>query len=297
MQCPNCGAYISPDDVFCGECGQPLANLAAVPDQPAAPEPPAPAAARPAKARRSGLLTVGVVGGLGLLMFLALCGVGLLLLWSASPDEPPPAAVPTKTPGDEAVPQPTASPKVLIYEDDFSDPGSGWDTYDEDDTWAGYWDSGYRLAVYRENYTAWAVPSPALSLTDFEVEVTARQIAGPLDNNLGLLVRYQEDSDSFYWFQISSDGYYSVDLRRDGEWVTVIGWKASDAIQQGLEATNRLRVRCSGDRFSFYVNDVFLTDVQDATLQQGSIGLAVGAFDEPGVEIVFDDIRVYALTE
>ena len=306
MQCPNCGAYVSQDDVFCGECGQPLTDLAAVPDQPAAPElddlsaieaalePPA--TRRGAKGRRPGLLVVGIVG-LGLLMLLAMCAVALVLLWPSSPDETPLAAIPTEAPVRAKTPLPTAAPKVLIYEDDFSDPGSGWDTFDEDDTWAGYWDGGYRLAVYRENYAAWAAPSPDLSLTDFEVEVTARQIAGPVDNNLGLVVRYQEDSDSFYWFQISSDGYYSVDLRRDGEWLTVIGWEASDAIQQGPEAANRLKVRCSGDHFSFYVNDVFLTDVQDATLHQGSIGLAIGTFDEPGVEILFDDIRVYALSE
>jgi len=77
----------------------------------------------------------------------------------------------------------------------------------------------------------------------------------------------------------------------------VIGWEASDAIQQGLEATNRLKVLCSGDYFAFYVNDVFLTDVQDATFQEGNIGLAIGTFDEPGVEVLFDDIRVYALSE
>jgi hypothetical protein len=186
-------------------------------------------------------------------------------------------------------------PGALLYEDDFEDPASGWDAYNDGDTLAIYSGGEYRLAVYTDSYVVWTTPDPALELGDFILEVEARQVEGPLDNNLGLLVRYQEEDDSFYWFQISSDGYFSVDLREAEDWVSLIGWQASEAIRQGLDATNHLRLVCRGNEFTFYVNDEPLTTLVDEAYAAGNIGLAAGAFDEPGVVIHFDNLKVYAL--
>jgi len=108
---------------------------------------------------------------------------------------------------------------------------------------------------------------------------------GPLDNNLGVLVRYQSDDDNFYWFQISSDGYFAIDLMQAGEWVTLVSWEASTAIRQGLDVVNRLRVECEGSQFAFAVNGTDLATITDATLSTGSIGLAAGTFGEPGVVV------------
>ena len=275
MQCPSCGAYISEDDVFCGECGQPLIDLAAAPQsegQPAdqvAPALPAPAAALPdtASAGRSWTVVAGVAAGFAVLLVLGLCVAGVLLLWPRSQDEVP---VPVRG--------------ALIYEDDFGDPNSGWDVYDEGATWAGYRDGEYRLAIDQEEYVTWANPDLSAPLSDIEVEVDVRQMAGPLDDN-------------FYWFQISADGYYSVDLMQAGEWVTLISWTESAAINQGLGVTNHLKVGCHGDQFAFYANDAYLTTVTDDTFPAGSIGLATGTFDEPGVDVRFDNLKVYALQE
>jgi hypothetical protein len=131
----------------------------------------------------------------------------------------------------------------------------------------------------------------------FEVDV--RQVEGPLDNNFGVFVRYLEGDDwySYYWFQISADGFYSVDLRNEGEWVTLVGWEASPAIQTGLGVTNHIRLECSGGQFRFYNNGVHLVDVFDTNLDRGNIGLAAGTFEESGVVVQFDDVRVYELGE
>jgi len=288
MQCPSCGAYVSKDDVFCGECGQPLIDLAAAPqsegqlaDQ-VAPALPAPAAALPdtASAGRSWTVVAGVAAGFAVLLVLGLCVAGVLLLWPRSQDEVP---VPVRG--------------ALIYGDDFGDPDSGWDVYAEATTWAGYRDGEYRLAIDQEEYVTWANPDLPAPLSDVEAEVEVRQVAGPLDDNFGLLVRYQDDDENFYWFQISGDGYYSVDRMQAGEWLTLVPWAESEAINQGLGAVNHLTVVCHGDQFAFYVNDAYLTTVTDDTFPAGSIGLAAGTFDEPGVDVRFDNVKVYALSE
>jgi hypothetical protein len=295
MQCPTCGSYVSEEDVFCGECGQPLAKVtqpaepvsAEPQDQPApkvilAPRSPrqAPArAARPAAQGRSPLVIILLLAGVALLLF-CLFGAGLLL-WLGSREESEPSPVPS----------------VVLYEDDFGDPASGWDIYSEDDTWADYVEGEYGLGVNRVNYMAWGNPDLQEAFTDVEVEVDARQVEGPLDNNFGLLIRYQPDDESFYWFQISSDGYYSVDLTQADDWITLVDWETSDAIQQGVGASNHLKVVCQGDGFSFYVNGVYLTSVSDDTFGAGSIGLAVGTFDESGVQVHFDNLKVTAPQE
>jgi hypothetical protein len=193
------------------------------------------------------------------------------------------------------LPAPTqslASPTAYSYGDDFGNLDSGWDVYDDGDTAAGYQDGEYRLAVSRAQYVTWGDPNLAQEVTDLAIDVDARQVAGPVDNNFGLLVRYRSAEESFYWFQISGDGYYAVDMLQQGEFVTLVAWEASAAINQGIGATNHLKVVCAGDRFSFYVNDTFLTDVTDHTLRSGSFGLAVGTFDEPGVVVHFDNLEV-----
>jgi serine/threonine-protein kinase len=212
------------------------------------------------------------------------------------PSPSPTFAAPSPTPSATAE-MPTPTPSPYLYKDDFANPDSGWDAYEEEDAWAGYVNGEYRLGVYRADYVTWGNPDLQTPLADFEVDVDARQVMGPLDNNFGLLVRYQPEEQDFYWFQISSDGYYSVDMLRDGEFVPLVSWKESDAIRQGTDVTNHLKVICSGNQYQFYVNDTHLVAITDNTLSLGSIGLAVGAFDEPGVVVHFDNMTVRILQE
>jgi hypothetical protein len=270
----------------------------------------APAITPPATARKSSSRTpVLIFAGVAVLA-LCLCAVAIVALVmiggeslaTATPTPVPfiPPASPTPVPF-----IPTATPvsgmsepqlSSLLFEDDFGDPDSGWDVFDDSDTAADYDDGAYRLAVYKAEYMTWGNPDPVQDLADFAVEVDTRQVEGPLDNNLGLLVRYQ-DGDNFYWFEISSDGYYSVDLKQAEGWTSLLDWQPADAIRQGLDVTNHLKVVCQGDQFLFYVNDTHLVSLTDTSLTSGSIGLAVGAFDQAGVVVHFDNLKVYALAE
>lgn len=290
MECPKCGAFVTEEDRFCGECGQPLPGRPTPPAQPltpleakdlptlditAPPKPPRPAPPSPPKKRMlPWLLAFAGVGLLGVCLLI----VAVLYLFEVKPGQATLEAQPT--------------PRIVIYQDDFTDPDSGWDVYDEEDTLAQYSDGEYRVGVYRTDYVAWGNPSLEREFADFTVEADARQVEGPLGSNFGLLVRYQPDNENFYWFEISSDGYYSVDLLRDGQWVTLVDWDTSDAIRQGLGATNHLQVECAGSQFRFSVNGSLLVTVTDSAFPSGNIGLAAGTFDEPGTVVHFDNIVV-----
>jgi hypothetical protein len=287
MQCPDCGAYLGHEDLFCGECGRPVERQD-LPGEPSRPPeaqdrpalPPSPS--RPPRKRPVWLATALAIG-----LTIAVLGgcITVALLGRGSRDEP--------------VPTPQATVEVsgaLLYADDFGDPASGWDVFAEDDTEAAYSDGEYRLAVYRDNYVAWGNPEDQV-FADLVIEVDVRQVEGPLDNNFGILARYQPDDENFYWFQISADGYYSVDMRQSGEWIGLVGWAESAAINQGLGVTNHLRLVCDRELFNFYVNDTYLIGVSDATFSSGNVGLSAGTFDEPGVVVHFDNLKIYSLQE
>jgi 3-keto-disaccharide hydrolase/zinc-ribbon domain len=289
MQCPNCGAPIRDEDRVCGECGTPLSKVDVPGEPPESPrleelppettEPaqtlPPPAASRRKKAA---VLRVGMV-----VLLVVAMGAGVFL--SSEKWQPATRLL---------VGEPEA--RVLLYADDFSDSTSGWETTSDSDGSVAYLDGEYRVVVYNANSVVWSNPATTRQFLNFEIEVEARQVEGPLNSNYGVLVHYQED-ERFYWFQVSSDGHFTVALRQADGWKQLVDWQASSAIHQGMNTINRLKVICIGDRYSFYINGVRVTDVTDDTLSGGNIGLAAGTFGEPGVTVSFDNLGVFEATE
>lgn len=177
----------------------------------------------------------------------------------------------------------------LPWSDDFSDPASGWQAESDASAEVGYYEGVMRLLVKVPNRLAWA--SAGREFSDFHLAVEATQVAGPDDNEYGILVRVR-DADHFYRFSISGDGYYQVSRYDGEEWVVLSGdWTPSDAIQMGV-ATNLLEVVCQGTTMTFLANGVTLTQVEDRSYPRGDVGLYAGSFFEPGVEVHFDDLIV-----
>jgi hypothetical protein len=178
----------------------------------------------------------------------------------------------------------------LLFADDFSDPNSGWDQFRDGNAITDYEDGGYRISVNEDNTDFFA--NPGKNFGDVVVEVTADKIGGPDDNNFGVICRYQ-DEENFYWFSIGSDGFYGIGSAMDGEY-QMIGMEAmefSGQINQG-QAQNEIRAECIGDRLTLYANGTILADVNDNRLQTGDVGLIAGTFDEIGTDILFDDFTV-----
>jgi hypothetical protein len=221
-----------------------------------------------------------------ILLILCIVGVGVVVLSGIMEDSDSNSTASIPEAGDR-----------LLYQDDFRDPASGWESWDEVYTSAKYVDGEYRLAVTRRNYMVWSYPAYDKDLRNFAIDVDARQVEGSLDSSFGPIVRVQAEVEEYYWFQISGDGYFSVELKEEGEWILLHEWEASSAIKQGLDATNQLRVICYEDRFGFYVNGTHLTDVTDDSLRAGNVGLAAGAYDEPPVAVDFDNLTVYELQD
>ena len=203
-------------------------------------------------------------------------------------------------------------PPGVLYQDDFEKENDNWDVYD--DGIVSYLFEGGRLVVTVNDFNARAWSGLNFTLEDFVLEVETTQLDGPDDNGFGVLFRYQ-DTDNYYRFDISSDGFYSLSKSVDGSSEAVSEWNAHSAILTGAQ-TNHLRVVAQGNTFSFAVNDTplklcvgpgaiwdpatpdtclggeMLDTWTDATFRSGQIALGVTAFMEPGPSIGFDNLVI-----
>jgi hypothetical protein len=190
--------------------------------------------------------------------------------------------------GDGAVP---TLPDNVLFQDDFSDPSSGWDRVNQPEGITDYNNGVYRIFVNTINTDVWA--NPGLDFSDVRIEVEATKVGGNDNNDFGVICRYQ-DADNYYFFILSSDGYYGIGKVRDGQ-QKLIGVEAmppSEAIVQG-NASNRVRADCLGPKLSLYANDEFLAQYEDTDFSSGDVGLIAGTSPEaPGTDIHFDNFQV-----
>jgi hypothetical protein len=181
-------------------------------------------------------------------------------------------------------------PDGVLFQDDFSDPSSGWDRVNVEAGVTDYLDGAYRIFVNTSDSDVWA--NPGLKFDDVYIEVDATKIGGADDNDYGVICRYQ-DSDNFYFFVISSDGYYGLGKVSQGK-QRLLGMDSmppSEVIKKG-NVTNHLRAGCVGNTLSLAINDELLIEEADPDFTSGDVGLIAGSFSEAGVDIHFDNFVV-----
>jgi hypothetical protein len=183
-----------------------------------------------------------------------------------------------------------SNPGAVLFQDDFSRSSSGWGTYDEPDYRAGYVEGALRLHVEAPNSLAWS--TPGFELTDVRLDVDTAARSGPEDNAFGLICRYQ-DPGNYAFLLISSDGYSGIGVVRDGQRTLLTGdaMLPSESVLHGMTA-NHLRADCSGPRLALFINGRLANEVTIDEVAAGDVGVIVGTYAGPGVEIDFDNFTI-----
>ena len=181
----------------------------------------------------------------------------------------------------------------LPLEDDFSDPRSGWGVDQRDRFERGYAEGEYFVELREPNWFAWA--NPGLRLDDARVETDVYLASGSPNNHSGILCRYV-DPGNFYYFAISADGYYAIFRRVDSGDLEVLtgggeGMVSSPSIKTGGQV-NRVVAVCQGDQLSLSVNGELLETVTDETHVEGDVGIGAGSGPEGDVGVRFDNFLV-----
>ncbi len=206
-----------------------------------------------------------------------LLSICVFLLISACAPTATPVATPTKAPSG-----------TVLFKDEFEVSTTGWDRVADDAGIRDYFEGRYRILVQHPDLNVWSTPHK--NFGDVRVEADAVTLAGPKENRMGLMCRYQHGN--YYFFVISDDGFYGIGKFINNK-ATLLGqeeMQSSAAIQTG--AVNHLEADCVGNTLTLSVNKTQVATVQDGDLQTGDIGVLAGTFTQPGVDVAFDHFVV-----
>ncbi len=170
-----------------------------------------------------------------------------------------------------------------------------WGVGHSDDV-LGMVSNGFYDMTVKDNYGLY-LATAGENFSDGIFEVEATQLSGPLNNGYGMLIRVDYDTDSYYVFEVSGDGFiwigYCTDLCNEvSESLVGGGWFRSPAVRQGLLETNHLKVLAEGSRLAFFVNGMQVGRTSDSRLIEGDVAVTVETLGRGDVRVGFDNFVV-----
>jgi hypothetical protein len=173
------------------------------------------------------------------------------------------------------------------YRDDFSDPASGWGTFDEGGATVDYLNGTLRMVARDEQYIL-STGSGAIA-KDFHLEVDARSL-GPGQGFHGLLFGWA--TDELEYRLLIWEREFAL-LRMEEEDATVLQDWTPTAHLNAPPAWNRLRVRRVGDRISVAANGHAIVELRDdVLLREGHVGFVMGNAQSERFEVRYDNFKL-----
>jgi hypothetical protein len=112
----------------------------------------------------------------------------------------------------------------------------------------------------------------------------------------GIIFRSANSNTNFYLFRVGQDGSYDLFLYVDtnGSNAKSLAQGFSSTIHKGLNVPNNIAVLARGSNLSFYVNQQYVTSVNDTTYKSGAIGVCADDQLNP-TEVAFNNAEVWIL--
>ncbi len=162
---------------------------------------------------------------------------------------------------------------TLVFQDDFTDPKSGWFVYKADTAKGGDYEQGaFRVWSVGANTVIALNPKTRQQLKNFSAEVDIRETSSIRGAVLGIIYRLNNDG-VYYRFAITDNRTFYVGRGKGGFEEQIKEMTSSDIIKPGNEY-NRLKVVCLGDKHDFYINDVKMATLSDNVSMQGELGIS-----------------------
>lgn len=180
---------------------------------------------------------------------------------------------------------------TVLYQDDFSDSSSGWENFhDPEKGTMDYFDSFYRVQVLGEYQML--TTGPGLDFADVKLASDMLKVVGTSNDIFGLVCR-MEDQDNYYYFVISSDGYYGIGKVIDGvqTMLGATGMLPSEIISKGI-AKNHLQADCIDENLVLSINGQELVSTEDGEIGTGDVGIIVGTMQDSENVVLFDNFSV-----
>lgn len=283
MNCPRCGLETEEQHAsVCPRCGAPLEGAAAPPrpnprfqsqfSAPATPRWTPALSGQPAgKPRRTRRMLLYILSTTLIVVLCAGCTFAILFVQAAHK-----TSFATATPFPGTTPGPT-----ILFQDPLTNDTNGWGDTNGN---CFFQDQAYHI---KDNYICYA---PAGIISDANISVQARQVAGSLVEPYGIVFR-QTSTKNWYEFFIDSNSQWVFDKVVNGTLVALVKPTPNAAIKGGLNTVNTLLVQTKGAHFEFFVNGTNVGEANDTAFTSGQAGLAAGG---EGVEVAFNNFQITA---
>jgi hypothetical protein len=177
--------------------------------------------------------------------------------------------------------------KVMLFQDDFSDPRSGWSLFDDKNGWGSYLNNEFHILVNKDHTLLWTTVNN--SFEDVVVTVKTSILSQTGEGDRGVICRYK-DPKNYYYLSISEDGSFGIFKKVNGIFTPLLNWQYAQAITKYVPVT--LTAACSGDTLTLAVDGVVLGQVKDTAFSQGDVGLAAGSWIDAGFGAAFSSLEV-----
>ena len=209
-------------------------------------------------------------------------------------DTPTPTdtATPTVTPTPAESPTPTLPPEptwIPVYQDDFASMGQFWAKESSRDLNLRYAQGGYVITNNMVNDIVYSVRTD--NYFNMRVDVNATPLAGPLEGYYGVICNFANGSN-YYIMAVGVDGWYGIGVKKTRKLTWLKEGMDTMNIRTG-GTTNQIRADCYQGLLVLWVNGVQIASVKDSTFSGGGAGLAVGTLKAPGLQVLFDDFKIF----
>ena len=222
--------------------------------------------------------------------------------FTAAPEVP--AIVPPTLPATPAPAPPSPAP-TLFFAPNSGLAGAGAQIFNETFAAPGYWDLGENdfsnIFIASERLTLQMKFPDAIAWTlngyaggDFFYQADAYVGLCQAGDYYGLVFRSRNDN-SRYLLGLSCDGQYRVIHQQGNQFQDLVGFTFTPLAIPGSNSANLLAVRAVGSQLSFYINDNFLTTIDDASPEPGLFGVFVRSASTPNLQVDFDDLSAWEI--
>jgi len=251
-----------------------------------------------------------------LILVLIICSVTCLPTDNVSTTSPSfpvaPTLVPLTTVRDTSASTTSEPNSNVIFQDDFTNPGSGWMVFSNDFGEGKYESGGYFLRCTRPSYPEFKVytTNPALtSLTGFMIDMDVTMLGGSRDDRIGILLKwpdinpldiagYEQPSD-YYFLLFPSDGSvccYSKHVIKGSSADLEPGYflrRTNHTCVKGVNSVNNIKIWFNPGVF-FTVNGYKLVNTTDENLDYANRLIRNGSMTGATMQVVANSEDPYS---
>jgi eukaryotic-like serine/threonine-protein kinase len=163
-----------------------------------------------------------------------------------------------------------------------------WDTtYIPDYGGCTFSGGAYHSIVQKGSFSACFAKATNFSNFAYEIQMTI--VKG---DRGGIIFRANKDNGAFYYFHISVNGSYALDIYNNNFFMQTIATGTNSIIKTGLNQANLITVVAIDNSLNLYVNMRKVASVSDTTYSSGQIGVVAENTGDP-TDVAFSATKVW----